>query len=227
MRLATLITLGSLLLGCSSEWQMTPIDDGYGVFQPDQPYDIMTVVDTSCSMNENWIDLENNLYDFAIDLSERKVDWQIAMTTMDPDPDQSISNLITPGDNVALEILKTIVDFNKCVFCHRERGFASAIDRLYSNPEWFREGVPTVIIFVGDEHEQSNISPTLFLDAWPRKLYVVSVVGPYREEDEVKVTELGQCYAEAAPLYWDVSDVVVDLCTEKPWDLFGNIDSLE
>jgi hypothetical protein len=227
MRVVPLYILGMLLSGCASDYQAIAIDEGasYGVFQPDQPFDIMTVIDTSCSMDENWVDLEDNLYDFALDLSKRQVDWQIAMTTMDPSED-TVSNLITPEDNIALEILETVVEFDSCSSCYRESGFAAAIDRLSSNPEWFREEVPTVIIFVGDEPEQSNISQDLFLEAWPRELYIVSVVGPYREEDERHVTELGQCFAEAAPIYWDVSDVVVDLCTEEPWNLFEEIDSL-
>jgi hypothetical protein len=99
----------------------------------------------------------------------------------------------------------------------QEAGFDGAIRAKVEHPYFFREGVPTLIIFVSDEHEQSLMDASEFHVAWFDPHLVAAITGP----ESIPDGEFS-C-AEAAPEYHTASQVTIDICTTEPWSIIDQI----
>lgn len=214
--------------GCISEHTLIPIVKDESFLAAGTAVDVMAVIDTSCSMADDWILISHNMSEFGEDLERQKIDWSIALTTMDIEETVWANEeipfiLLSDETNLEWEILIALQEVSKASFLGGEMGFAAAIERQSTHVDWFRPGTPLIILFIGDEQEQSDIDSLDFRAAWQQKLYVVSVVGP-----ESKATEDPErfCSAEPAPLYWDASDIAINICNVQPWELYLQLRSL-
>lgn len=118
--------------------------------------DVLFVVDDSASMAEEQGRLASNFDVFATALADSYADFQIAVTTTDPDKVGELSGPIldseTPGLEEAFSDAVTVgTDGGR-----DERGFRAALAALERNPELVRGDSRVHVIFLSDEDDHSN-----------------------------------------------------------------------
>lgn len=212
MLIRNLILLAGLI-GCNSDHGLSEIAETYGL-QAGDSVDILMVVDTSCSMSDDYQSVYYGLAQTAIDIRDLDADWTLGVMSA------------SPGDNFVIEVDPTDPDPGWAVMeamdevndlgGETEEGFAAALENT-----WFvRNNVDTLIFFVSDEKEQSNLPAHYFRDQWPNHMYAVSIVGPATEQS-LSYDEEGYCSAEVSPKYHNVADHYISICTEERWSAIG------
>jgi len=117
--------------------------------------DVLFVVDDSASMSEEQDRLASNFGVFATALADSYADFQIAVTTTDPESMGQLSGPILTSETAGLEEA-----FTEAVTVgtdgHRdERGFRAAVAALDMNPELVRTESRVHVIFLSDEDDHS------------------------------------------------------------------------
>lgn len=210
----TFILFLLLLTGCQSEHTF------HNIIQPviaaGDEVDILMIADKSCSMAEN----EGIVaYEAAIavrDLDQVKADWRIGVTDA---TEQSSNGVIIIDDyrDPGRAVLNALGELNG--WSGGEEGFAAALNRKETAPDFFRPGAVSVLIFISDEPEQSDLTPEDLRTEWHRDLGIVSIAGGTVPLPELVAVE--GCHADPAPKYEEAADVFIDICSWGPWNMFA------
>jgi len=208
----TIVTLGTLLFSCTNDQGLSTIDQR-ATLQRGEEVDIVVVIDTSCSMADNATRVTAGLAMISFELDRFDMDWQMVMLSADPDDYHFIT--VHPSDVALWEIGLGLAELQDRGL-EQEMGFSAVLVAEFEHRSWFRGG-STLIIFISDEPEQSNLSPAQLDRRWPYRKVVVSIVGPYEEPTESSTSSALGCSAEPAPKYHDAADLALDLCSVEPW----------
>jgi hypothetical protein len=204
---------GFTLFGCDSDYEIHNIPDIVTEIKiPDDPgevskLDVLLVLDNSCSMMKDWSYISYGLTQIPEELNDYGLDWKLAITSMDPADGSFIE--IPFGDDPGWDMIAGVENLRD-VAGATENGFDGALRAKDENPRFFRVNAITLIVFVSDETEQSEMSYEDFHANWGSPHMIASIVGPETQE--------GTC-ANAAPKYHAVSQVTIDICTLEPWSL--------
>jgi hypothetical protein len=223
-----------LVFGCNADYsiitghveeiqEIHPSDIHVDSFiQPSRPeqIDVLVLLDTSCSMNDNYSQVSTGVELLRNDLNAVTNDYNIAfINTSLRDP-----YFVGTFDNTS-----SIIDFIIAPWAlggdTTEAGFSALYDFANSMPEsvtFFRETADKLFIFVSDEEEQSGIPTNIFAD-WLRTEFsgvqrdVVSIVT--MPDSECEFTDfsanVGYKYIELAQHYGKDG---IDICSD--WELW-------
>jgi len=237
-----------LLAGCAADYAIiteniqieeiqpseVQVDSFIQSSKPEQ-IDVLFLLDTSCSMNDNYTQVSTGVELLRNDLNAVTNDYNIAfINTSLRDP-----YFVGTFDNAT-----PIIDFIIAPWTlggdTTEAGFSALYDFTNSTPEsvtFFRETADKLFIFISDEEEQSGIPTNIFAD-WLRTEFsgaqrdVVSIVTV--PDSECEFTDLsanvGYKYIELAQHYGKDG---IDICSD--WELWlsnstfltGPVDYLE
>ena len=226
--------LFALALGCTADYsiiegkvveveEIHPSDIHVDSFiQPSKPeqIDVLVLLDTSCSMNDNYAQVSTGVELLRNDLSYVTNDYNIGfINTSLREP-----YYVGPFDNTS-----SIIDFIIAPWSlgpdYTEAGFSALYDFTNSMPEsmlFFRETADKLFIFISDEEEQSGIPTNVFAD-WLRSEFsgvqrdVVSIVTVPDSECEFTdySANIGHKYIDLAQHYGKDG---IDICSD--WELW-------
>lgn len=210
MRYLLLVLL--LLVGCTeSALHRLPEITPEEIANDPDGVDILVVLDTSCSMREDWPIITYGL--------GRSMDDLAASTDVFGRATSACANDTTlyPFED-GWGLVETI-PLVKTYGCGDEEGLEAALVKkglgVYETGEpadaW-ADSRPDVIVFVSDEPDQSDITYLDFEDAWPVD-WVTAVVGPDEDPPD-------HCDYERGDGYIPLADKVVSICTSSPWSVF-------
>lgn len=218
-KVSFIMLFSMILMGCISENEISPVtDNNHNVTEDieDTPeIDLLLVMDNSCSMITDWDYLTYGLTQIPVELNQNNFDWQLALVSMDAS-DSTFLELDQNASDPGWEMISIVSSFREQAG-QAEDGFKAALITKSLYGAWFRPNVITLIFFISDEKEQSDITPTDFHRLWGSSHIVASMVGP-REAVEGELP----C-AEASPKWHDVSQIVIDICTTERWSLIDFI----
>ena len=176
--------------------------------------DILWVIDRSCSMRDN----EPLLFD-GIDAMINSLPvtgWRLNMISNSPPHVLNEQQFpLVPGDTVA-DAEAMYHNMNSGTY---EMGFDALEEYLFFNSyanQWMRHDVPLLVVFVSDEEDQSNQTPTEFVQWYSslrKNVYLASIVhvDPYESLCNVSHYDVGQNSIDATNM---LGGVVVDICSE-------------
>jgi hypothetical protein len=218
--LTALLGLCSLLLGCASD--VTIVDqaetrvvvDSIQRESHSNELDILVVIDTSCSMFDNYETIGIGMDTLRKDIEDSYVNYQFGFITADP----STLSYVGPfnEDSATLDVMLApeLLEFTA-----REEGFSSSYVFLNSSDgvSFTRSNSDFLLFIISDEDEQGSITPTVFSE-WLHDEYenvehdVVSIV---RKETSLCGSELdiGHNYIDLANLY---GKDTLDIC-DSDW----------
>lgn len=177
--------------------------------------DVLLVLDNSCSMMTDWDFINYGVAQIPEELNYYNFDWRLALISMDTS-DAIFMELDNLSPSPGWNMLTLLSDF-KLQAGQAEYAFDSAISAKTRNSFWFRNNVPTLVVFISDEKEQSQIEPTDFITAWHDPIIVASVVGPrFINQGE------SSC-AESAEDFYLISHITIDICTSQRWSVIEPI----
>jgi hypothetical protein len=207
-------------LSCNSENELVEIKDPPFLFEdtdslPEKPpeLDVLLVLDNSCSMISDWDYITYGLTQIPVELNTYGFDWKMAIISMDTtdaifvEVDPSTDPADIGWDMIA------IIDEFRLNAGGGEQGFLSAITARSRYSNWFRIGVTTLIVFITDEKEQSNINSSDFSSLWGYPYLAASIVGP-----EYIDPYNPSCAEEAKPFH-DISIIIIDICATERWSV--------
>ena len=223
-----------LAIGCSADYsiiegQVTKIEEIHpsdihvdSFIQPSKPeqIDVLVLLDTSCSMNDNYNQVSTGIELLRNDLNLVTNDYNIAFIN---------TSLRDPYFAGTFDNTSSIIDFIIAPWTLGgdtiEAGFSALYDFTNSMPEsvmFFRETADKLFIFVSDEEEQSGIPTNVFAD-WLRTEFtgvqrdVVSIVTVPDSECEYTdySANIGYKYIELAQHYGKNG---IDICSD--WELW-------
>ena len=190
--------------------------------QPSKPeqIDVLVLLDTSCSMNDNYTQVSTGVELLRNDLNIVTNDYNIAFIN---------TSLMDPYFVGTFDNNTPIIDFIMAPWTlggdHVEAGFTALYDFTNTMPEsvtFFRETADKLFIFVSDEEEQSGIPTNVFAD-WLKTEFagvqrdVVSIVT--MPDSECEFTDysanIGQKYIDLARHYGKDG---IDICSN--WELW-------
>ena len=223
----------ALAIGCAADYSVITQQVEIEEVQPSEVYvdsfiqpsrpeqiDVLILLDTSCSMNDNYAQVSTGVELLRNDLNAVTNDYNIAfINTSLRDP-----YFVGTFDNTS-----SIIDFIIAPWAlggdTTEAGFSALYDFANSMPEsvtFFRETADKLFIFISDEEEQSGIPTNIFAD-WLRTEFsgtqrdVVSIVTV--PDSECEFTDLsanvGYKYIELAQHYGKDG---IDICSD--WELW-------
>ena len=192
--------------------------------QPSRPeqIDVLVLLDTSCSMNDNYTQVSTGVELLRSDLNIVTSDYNIAFIN---------TSLVDPYFVGTFDNTTPIIDFIIAPWTlggdRIEAGFSALYDFTRSMPEavgFFRDTADKLFIFVSDEEEQSGIPVNVFAE-WLETEFagvqkdVVTIVTVPPEESECEITDysstVGLRYAELAQHY---GKGAIDICSN--WELW-------
>lgn len=212
------------LVGCYSENDINPVLDNNqtdvgldtdGTLGESPQIDVLLVLDNSCSMITDWDYLTYGLTQIPVELNQNNFDWRLALISMDSS--DGIFMELSPADpDPGWTMISLVSDF-KDQAGGQEYGFLSALSAKIAYRAWFRPTVTTLIFFISDEREQSEIAPIDFHQTWSDPHITASMVGPRTMQENVT-----SC-AEADEKWHDASQIVIDICTTERWSVVDYI----
>ena len=209
-----LLFLGTLLgaLSCQPDYGMSyevveeiqpteVVVDSFMQPKPPEKLDVLIVVDTSCSMNDNFQQVSVGVELLRGDIEKLTLDYKIGFIN---------SGLVSPYFAGPYDYTADPIDFLLAPYLlgpdWYEQGFQSMYEFVTTTPEgagFFRDDADKLIIFVSDENEQGAIPTNVFHDWLVEKFELV-------QHDVVAIIQLenGEC-----PLNWeyDVGQKYIDL----------------
>ena len=220
----------TLMLGCSADYSVRTeqveeivaaeihIDSFVQAAKPEQ-IDVLVLLDTSCSMGDNYSQVSTGIELLRNDLNTVTNDYNIAFIN---------TSLQDPYFAGIFDNATPIIDFIMAPWSlggdHTEAGFSALYDFTTSTPEavtFFRETADKLFIFVSDEEEQSAI-PTNVFESWLKDEFkgvqrdVVSIVTvPDSECEYASSYNIGQKYINLARHY---GKDPIDICSD--WELW-------
>jgi len=187
--------------------------------RPEQ-IDVLVLLDTSCSMNDNYTQVSTGIELLRNDLNTVTNDYNIAFIN---------TSLQDPYFAGTFDNSSPVIDFIMAPWSlagdHIEAGFSALYDFTSLTPEsvtFFRETADKLFIFVSDEEEQSGIPTNVFAD-WLKAEFqgvqrdVVSIVTVPDSECEYTdySANIGQKYIDLARHYGKDG---IDICSN--WELW-------
>ena len=220
----------ALMLGCSADYSVRTeqveetiateihIDSFVQASKPEQ-IDVLVLLDTSCSMNDNYNQVSTGIELLRNDLNTVTNDYNIAFIN---------TSLQDPYFAGIFDNSSSIIDFIMAPWSlagdYTEAGFSALYDFTTSTPEavtFFRETADKLFIFISDEEEQSGI-PTNIFESWLKDEFrgvqrdVVSIVTvPESECEYASSYNIGQKYINLARHY---GKDPIDICSD--WELW-------
>tara|TARA_R100001594_G_scaffold51807_2_gene85283 strand:+ start:3871 stop:4776 length:906 start_codon:yes stop_codon:yes gene_type:complete len=190
--------------------------------QPSRPeqIDVLVLLDTSCSMSDNYNQVSTGIELLRTDLNSVTNDYNIAFIN---------TSLIDPYFAGIFDNQTPIIDFIIAPWSlggdFTEAGFSALYEFTNTTPEaiqFFRETADKLFIFISDEEEQSNIPVGVFED-WLKDEFrgvqrdVVSIVTLPDSACEYTSysANIGQRYIDLARLYGKDG---IDICSD--WELW-------
>ena len=223
----------AFVLGCNTDYsvitgEVIEIGDAAGEIhvdsfvQPSKPeqIDVLVLLDTSCSMNDNYTQVSTGVELLRNDLNSVTNDYNIAFIN---------TSLADPYFAGIFDNHSTLIDFIMAPWTlggdYTEAGFSALYEFTRNTPEsvtFFRETAYKLFIFISDEEEQSGLPVTVFED-WLRTEFqgvqrdVVSIVTVPDSECEFTdyTANVGQKYIDLARLYGKDG---IDICSD--WELW-------
>jgi hypothetical protein len=213
-----MLTLFVIVASCNSENELREIPNikhDTDVLQESSKLDVLLVLDNSCSMLEDWSFISYGLTKVPQELDDKSIDWKLSLISMDP-TDGLFLELDSSLPDLGWEII-SLIDLLRTNAGGLEEGFSSALTAKTIHGDWFRTEAQTLIIFVSDESEQSNISAQDFQNLWGSTFIAASIVGPRELSPQVT-----SC-ADAAESYHLVSQIIIDICITEPWSIIEQL----
>jgi hypothetical protein len=223
----------AFLAGCTADYGVTTQQIQIEEIQPTEVYidsfiqpsrpeqiDVLVLLDTSCSMNDNYTQVSTGVELLRHDLNAVTNDYNIAFIN---------TSLREPYFVGAFDNNSPIIDFIMAPWVlggdSTEAGFSALYDFTNFMPEsvtYFRETADKLFIFVSDEEEQSGIPTNVFAD-WLKSEFagvqrdVVSIVTVPDSECELTdySANIGHKYIELARHYGKDG---IDICSN--WELW-------
>lgn len=208
------------LAACGQEYELGNIQHKMA-FTPGTSVDALVVLDTSCSMMSDQEHVLAGALAIGADLWDMDLDAQLAFTSSDGSKEG--------WEEVDLEqeIVEVVLDTSDAMFSlpgdSTEAGMDSAITALDNNFDFFRYDSIKLVIFVSDEHEQSDLTADDFRMFWGfDRTFIMSVSGDPEEEYTQGPSDpsdifSGSCSTEATPKYVEAADIAINLCRDAPW----------
>jgi hypothetical protein len=220
----------ALILGCTADYSVHTeqvkqviateiyIDSFVQASKPEQ-IDVLVLLDTSCSMNDNYSQVSTGIELLRNDLNTVTNDYNIAFIN---------TSLQDPYFAGIFDNSSPIIDFIMAPWTlagdYTEAGFLALYDFTNTTPEaitFFRETADKLFIFISDEEEQSGI-PTNVFEGWLKNEFagvqrdVVSIVTvPESDCEYTSSYNIGQKYINLAQHY---GKGPIDICSD--WELW-------
>lgn len=160
--LGSLLFAGALsLLGCQNDTALMESTEVWAdcVQEPEQisELDVLVVLDTSCSMSDDFERVGSGMATLQEDIDGLVDDSKFAFITTDPeDPDFH-------GPYDSSEVLDIVMAPGLLAEqINDEAGFASMYSWYNSGQSFIRPGASLLVFFISDEEEQSGLSPALW-----------------------------------------------------------------
>jgi len=221
---AILLMWISVLTGCTQDFQVTSqqevrvVVDSY--VQPNElgELDVLVVIDTSGSMNDNFDDVADGMDILRTDIESLTLDYQFGYITMDP----TVLSYVGPYDSSSSPI-DMLMAPSLLPMTSLEQGFGATYTFLSSEDGYdFRRPEADFLLFlISDEDEQSSISAELFYEWLGDEFYnvqhdAVCVVNPDDGSGTSWTNAIGYKYIELSDLYGkDVIDI-----QEEDWSVW-------
>jgi len=228
--------LGVLLIaGCAADYAIITKNIEVEEIQPSEVYidsfiqpskpeqiDVLILLDTSCSMNDNYSQVSTGVELLRNDLNMVTNDYNIAFIN---------TSLMDPYFVGTFDNNTPIIDFIMAPWVlggdHIEAGFSALYDFARLMPEsvgFFRETADKLFIFISDEEEQSGIPVNIF-EEWLKTEFkgvqrdVVTIVTIPDDESVCETPDysstVGYRYAKLAQHY---GKGAIDVCSD--WELW-------
>jgi len=182
---------------------------------PPEKLDVLVVLDTSCSMNDNYQQVSTGVELLRQDIEAITTDYRIGFIN---------SGLTMPYFAGPYDYTSDPIDFLLAPYTlgedWREEGFESMYGFVANTPEgtlFFRDDADKLIIFISDEDEQGSIPTDIFHDWLVQKFElvqhdVVAIVQPENGECEaIWVQSVGYKYIDLVAYY---GKVAIDICSD-------------
>tara|TARA_R110000824_G_scaffold46289_14_gene133175 strand:- start:2253 stop:3131 length:879 start_codon:yes stop_codon:yes gene_type:complete len=217
-----LYLLCTFIVGCQADYSVVEknileaVSDSFIQASKTGSLDILVVLDTSGSMNDNFETVGEGMQSLKSDIELLTDDYQFGFITTDPDR----LGLQGPYDSRSTDI-DLLMAPSLLPPVAREEGFAAAYTLARQDTEYnfFRTDADLLIFFISDEEEQSAISSQMFYD-WLhefKKHARVDAVSIVTLEDSVCNTgwgdTIGYKYMELSRLFHKSA---LDIC-DKEW----------
>lgn len=178
--------------------------------------DILWVIDTSCSMHDDYDRLMDGIE--AMMNSLPPTGWRLNMIT-------NSSNVVTNDQQFPLVPGDTIADaenmYNQMYTGYYEEGFDSTYEYILNNayaPSWMRRDAALLVVFVSDEEDQSDMETADFISWYSNTRSTVYLASIVNVDPAISVCThspgtpyVGQKYIDATNHF---NGVVVDICSE-------------
>jgi len=175
-----LFALGLLLAGCTQDITISDLAETHVVVDQFQQVgevgelDVLVVLDTSCSMRDDFVKVTDGIINLRADIETISSDYEIMFITNDErNPD-----FIGPFDSGSTD-LDLFMAPSALVGSGNEAGFAAHyqfhINTSNKYPDFMRDTADLLVFQISDEPEQSNISASVYAQ-WLRSLKTEAAV---------------------------------------------------
>ena len=213
------------LISCQSDFSVADkketrvVIDSFIQSNKVEELDVLVVLDTSCSMGDNFANVSSGMELLRIDIESLTLDYKFGYITAD----SSNLGFVGPYDSSSTPIDMMMAP-GLLPQTINEEGFAATYAFLSSEAglEFSRQDSDFLLFLISDEDEQSSITAQIFQD-WLHALFVdvnhdiVSITTLYGSESDCGfVWDYGWKYEELAVLY---NKSALDICDED-WSLW-------
>ena len=175
--------------------------------------DVLVILDTSCSMNDNYEQVSRGIELLKGDIETITFDYQIGFIN---------SSLRDPYFIGPYDIMSTSIDILLAPYQlgldNKEEGFHALYDFSFTDEgiQFLRETADKLFIFISDEDEQSSITPSV-MHEWLKAEYdtvqhdAVAIVVTENSECEYSSINIGDKYIDLVAYYGKMG---IDICTD-------------
>lgn len=189
-------------------------------FPPPDAVDILTVVDQSCSMINNWGHWVEQAQLVTEELSHQPIGWRLGFVSADP---QFASALVgeryldSSAEDLAIDTLLLAIEVSS-QSGYYEQGMAAAFTAYTSLEDFFRPEAALYFVLLSDEPDQSGISVNIWDDSWsamlpPELPFTVTSIVPLADAQPTSTV----CPESPGTGYLDVTELNIDICKEDRW----------
>ena len=213
------------LISCQNDFSVTDkketrvVIDSFIQSNKVEELDVLVILDTSCSMGDNFVNVSSGMELLRADIESLTLDYKFGYITAD----STRLGFVGPYDYSSSPIDMMLAPglLPQTMY---EEGFAATYTFLSteSGAEFSRSDADFLLFLVSDEDEQSSITAQIFHD-WLQALFVdvkhdtVSITTLYESESDCGFSwDYGWKYEELAGLY---NKSALDICDED-WSLW-------
>ena len=197
-----------LALACM-EYDIYPQVEEPGIYiEPSTPIDLLIVLDTSCSMADDWGTINYGITTIPQQMADAELDGKIAMISADPAAGLFYEVEALDGWGMAI-VMDNVMDMGG----YYEKPFDASIVAALEHSNFFRDDAIPILLHVSDEEEQSEIRIESYWRFWGPEAHHVCIAGINQQRTET-------CTAEYGSRFIDACDIVLDVCANDAWTLF-------